>query len=356
MRGGAADEQVTGHRRIVPLQQPGARAEEWGVKSLRVVRRHTKPEALVLAVMALVLGLGCLATAAFSGAQDAPRGMLVVVGLMSVGIAVALVRSARPVGPAALHAAVVLLTLMRGLMVAEAATERGLLLSALGFSWMAVYAGFFFGARVAYAYASLVAVVLGAALLAARAPTDISVWITISATVWVAILILTRLSARLRTAAHHDDLTGVLNRAGFFIEGARRRVAAERQALSVAIIVIDLDDFKRVNDRDGHAAGDELLVALTAAWAASLRPADVLARFGGDEFVLLVSGPSEAAVGALLDRLVAAHPAAWTAGTTMCRGEETLAYAIERADARLYEAKAARRDAVDRRAVVTAQA
>jgi GGDEF domain-containing protein len=107
--------------------------------------------------------------------------------------------------------------------------------------------------------------------------------------IWVAVLVLTKLNARLRAAAHTDGLTGLLNRTGFAVAAARTRAVAERRGETLVLAVIDLDDFKLVNDRDGHLAGDRMLLELAGAWTASLRPGDLLGRFGGDEFVLLVS-------------------------------------------------------------------
>ena len=99
------------------------------------------------------------------------------------------------------------------------------------------------------------------------------------------------------------------------------------------------DDFTLVNDRGGHAAGDRLLAELARVWTASLRPGDLLGRFGGDEFVLLVAGATEDQVHELLARLARAHPAPWRWGAVACADEETLDEALARADARLYVAK-----------------
>jgi diguanylate cyclase (GGDEF)-like protein len=230
-------------------------------------------------------------------------------------------------------------------MVAIAATERGLMLSALAYTWMAVYVACFLRPVAARAHAAVMIAALGLSLFAARAPTDVSVWLAISTMVWVAVAVLIRLNDRLRAAAHTDSLTGLLNRTGFALAAARQRATAERRGEPLALAVIDLDDFKVVNDRDGHAAGDRLLVEFAAVWTASLRSGDLLARFGGDEFVLMLSGAEEEQVDSLLARLARAHPASWTAGAVLCSREESLDEAIDRADARLYAAKQLRRKA-----------
>ncbi len=308
----------------------------------RALRSRAPVEVSSLAAAAFVLGAGCLAFAVFPMAANVPVEFMTSMGVTGVLAALALMVAGPRVTPIRLHAGVVLLTTMLGAMVQTAVTERGLMLSALGFTWVAVYVAFFFRPAAARAHAALMIVVLGLAMLAARAPTSVIVWIILSAMVWIAVSILGRLTARLHAAAHTDGLTGALNRTGFAAAAARQRRVARRRGERLALAVIDLDDFKAVNDRDGHAAGDRLLVELADTWSASLRPDDLLARFGGDEFVLLVSGAGEGHADRLLDRLARVHPAPWTAGTVEMSHEESLDDAIHRADERLYAAKAAR--------------
>jgi diguanylate cyclase (GGDEF)-like protein len=305
----------------------------------RLVRTGTPAEVSVLALMALSVGAGCLAAAALPMAQDTPRGLMVGLGLVAITVAMALVLAGPKVSPVYLHIAVVLFTTLIGVMVAVAATEQGLMMSAFGYTWTAAYVAFFFRPDAARAYAALMVAALGLGLLSARAPTDVSVWVTISMMVWVAVAILSRLNARLRAQAHTDSLTGLLNRTGFALAAARQRAMADRRGEPLTLAVIDLDDFKVINDRGGHAAGDRLLVELAGVWTASLRPGDLLARFGGDEFVLMLSGAAADHVDNVLARLARAHPASWTAGAVLCSDEESLDEAIARADARLYLAK-----------------
>ena len=108
--------------------------------------------------------------------------------------------------------------------------------------------------------------------------------------------------------AFHDSLTGLANRALFTdrVEHALRRRSSGPHA--VAVVFLDLDDFKTVNDSLGHAAGDELLVGVAQRFAACLRPADTTARLGGDEFAVLLEeleGPDAARAAAqrLIDSL-----------------------------------------------------
>ena len=105
------------------------------------------------------------------------------------------------------------------------------------------------------------------------------------------------------------------------------------------MVLIDLDDFKAVNDRAGHGAGDALLQDLGKAWSAQLRLSDLLGRYGGDEFVLSLPGTDAARTADLLTRLHAAHSASWSAGTATARAGDTLAELLGRADAALYQEK-----------------
>ena len=167
--------------------------------------------------------------------------------------------------------------------------------------------------------------------------------------VWVAVAVLTRLNARLRADAHTDGLTGLLNRTGFIAAAARQRAMARRRGEPLALAVIDLDDFKLVNDGGGHAAGDRLLAELAAVWSASCARATCWpGSIAGDEFVLLVTGATEDQVDRVLARFASAHPTAWTAGAVLCSEEESLDEAIARADTRLYGAKAPGRGAEQR--------
>jgi diguanylate cyclase (GGDEF)-like protein len=96
------------------------------------------------------------------------------------------------------------------------------------------------------------------------------------------------LQQQLHHQAFHDILTGLANRALFVdrVEHAMRR--SEREASPVAVLFLDLDDFKTVNDSLGHAAGDELLIAVAERLVRAARSSDTVARFGGDEFAILV--------------------------------------------------------------------
>jgi diguanylate cyclase (GGDEF)-like protein len=106
--------------------------------------------------------------------------------------------------------------------------------------------------------------------------------------------------------AHHDPLTGLANRALFREIAARQIAVCRRESGSLAVLFIDLDDFKHVNDERGHAAGDDLLRAVGLRLKAAIRDSDLAARLGGDEFAVLLLAADAAAAAAVADKVVAA--------------------------------------------------
>ncbi|MCV0403541.1 MAG: GGDEF domain-containing protein [Chloroflexi bacterium] len=116
---------------------------------------------------------------------------------------------------------------------------------------------------------------------------------------------LSRLKEQLRYQAYHDPLTDMPNRA-HFTEVARTRIAAQRPGEpSVVILLLDLDDFKNVNDTLGHAAGDELLMMVGERIRSCVREEDLAARLGGDEFaILMLDEPALGRAVAVAERLV----------------------------------------------------
>ena len=113
--------------------------------------------------------------------------------------------------------------------------------------------------------------------------------------------------ARIHHLAHHDALTGLPNRAAFTDRANDLLVRARSDGRPLALLFMDLDHFKRVNDSLGHPVGDMLLQTVAGRITATLREADLVSRFGGDEFVLLLHGEaSEAAVAEVAARLLSA--------------------------------------------------
>jgi diguanylate cyclase (GGDEF)-like protein len=147
---------------------------------------------------------------------------------------------------------------------------------------------------------------------------------------------------RLEAAAMTDPLTGVPNRRAWDEALARELDRARRTARPLAVALLDLNEFKARNDREGHEAGDQLLKACAAAWAGTLRSTDVLARLGGDEFGVLLPDctPDEAVVVARRLREATPHGPGAGVGLAVWDGGEDARALLRRADAALYEDKA----------------
>ena len=151
-----------------------------------------------------------------------------------------------------------------------------------------------------------------------------------------------RQRGELARVSRADPLTDCLNRRGFQERLDAELASAVRHERCLSLIVIDLDAFKAVNDREGHAAGDALLVWTAAQLSDSVRPLDAVGRLGGDEFavVLPAVGRDEAgAVAARVEAALASRTSASTGVSTYPVDGTTIAQLHACADARLYEAK-----------------
>jgi diguanylate cyclase len=161
------------------------------------------------------------------------------------------------------------------------------------------------------------------------------------------------LTAQLRRQAWFDDLTGLANRANYAQHIAGTIARCRRQHTGAALLLIDLDDFKAVNDTLGHAAGDALLREVADRLTRQVRPHDLVCRLGGDEFVIVAEDTDQAAATGLADRLVKTitdpvHIGSHTVtvgasiGITLIDGRLTDHGEIFRtADVAMYQAKAA---------------
>jgi diguanylate cyclase (GGDEF)-like protein len=296
-----------------------------------------------LATIFGVAGVMCLFAAAFPISKTAPRELATVVGVCLIVVSLALLRLGPRLPEVGLHGVAIGGTLVNGLLVSQATTNYGAALNSFAWLWVAIYAGQFFDQRAARIQVATIGVVSAAALAISGIPGLVTAWVLVAGSCILAGEALARLNTRLRTQLVTDPLTGLLNRAGFGAAAERLLALAAREELPISVALIDLDGFKQVNDRNGHAAGDELLVELGHAWADELRGSEVLARMGGDEFALLLVAEGDAAADALR-RLRAASPVGWSVGMVEWRPGESLERAMAGADERLYRAKRQARD------------
>ncbi len=163
-----------------------------------------------------------------------------------------------------------------------------------------------------------------------------------------------RFEGQLQHLADHDPLTGLFNRRRFEEELARALGTARRYDQPAAVLVVDLDDFKAVNDEHGHAAGDELLAQVAATLRGRLRDTDVVGRLGGDEFAVVLPQTDDLRASLVAAELVTALGAVCTraAGDGTARATASIGVAVAaaapwpepdellvRADLAMYEAK-----------------
>jgi len=151
------------------------------------------------------------------------------------------------------------------------------------------------------------------------------------------------------TLARHDPLTGALNRRSFFTHAEYELMRAGRYGHPLSIAYIDLDNFKTINDSLGHQTGDRVLTTVVDTIKANMRTTDVLSRFGGDEFVILLPESGAEAATAFLDKMfqllrqVMSHNS-WSVdfsigSVTYNRAPATIDEVVHQADELMYQVK-----------------
>jgi diguanylate cyclase (GGDEF)-like protein len=158
----------------------------------------------------------------------------------------------------------------------------------------------------------------------------------------------------LREQASRDPLTGLWNRRSIIEILERELARSERESCHIAILMVDLDDFKRINDTHGHVAGDAVLRETSRRMATSIRPYDSIGRYGGEEFLIILPGCAPAAGLSLAERMrsiIQETPVTigcdrvasvtGSIGVTSCCGPKvpTLESLIQKADQAMYAAK-----------------
>jgi diguanylate cyclase (GGDEF)-like protein len=213
--------------------------------------------------------------------------------------------------------------------------------------WLALYST---GEAVAIAVAGVAGALVTPILIVGNPRYPASEWrwtgitVTVAAVAGYTVLRLVvrsrKLAARLSELARTDPLTLLPNRRSWDEQLAREIARARRTRAPLSVAFIDLDGLKAVNDQFGHLAGDALLQDCARAWAAHIRTEDLLARYGGDEFALLLPAcPLEEAV-TVVERIRAGTPGtSCSAGIAEWQPSEPEYELLHRADQRLYDAK-----------------
>jgi diguanylate cyclase (GGDEF)-like protein len=303
-------------------------------------RRTRPPQVWAMAAMLAVSGLTCLMGILAPMSDRAPVALKAVLGVIAGVLAGTLWWAGREPRRAWLHGGLLMCIGGATAIIAVAQTPQGAVSCSLGYLWVTVYAAFFLGRTATRYYVGIVGAAFALALVLYPFEGAVQIWVLVMATVAVGAEAVAAMVARLATLAETDQLTGLWNRAGLQRAATRALAEAARRGTPLTVTVIDLDGFKLVNDRDGHAAGDRLLVDLATAWQGCLRTCDVLARQGGDEFVLLLPRTGAEETAAVLDRLRAVSATHWSAGTAIAEPGDDLDALLVRADRDLYRAKA----------------
>ncbi|MGO9489728.1 MAG: diguanylate cyclase [Solirubrobacteraceae bacterium] len=229
------------------------------------------------------------------------------------------------------------------------------------YMWPVLWSTFFFGRRGAVAIVVCIGVAHAAVLLSLPAASSypgrwVDVMVSVTVVAIVALTLVRRnddLLGELSSEARTDALTGLFNRRGFDERAALELARARREDGWVAIAAFDLDYFKRINDEWGHEVGDRVLVRTAEVLADSAREIDVVARFGGEEFVVLLPGTDPSAARSFAERvrgqlagegpprLPAARASVGICATVAPASVDEL---LHGADSALYQAKRAGRD------------
>jgi diguanylate cyclase (GGDEF)-like protein len=178
--------------------------------------------------------------------------------------------------------------------------------------------------------------------------------------IFVILMMASDISEKMREIAVHDDLTGLLNRRGFNEYGEKAYSLARRAGSKLSVIMADIDRFKYINDKFGHAAGDAALAHFARLFAEDRRKEDIVARVGGEEFAVLLPGTGLRDAMAMADQLckkIGANPMDLTSiglpmtssfgVATLSERDTELDDVVRRADRALYRSKRAGRNQVD---------
>lgn len=284
-----------------------------------------------------------VASAVRLGSDRVDDRSIVTIAVVAVAIGVLIIAIGRRLPRSAYHVVLVAgIGLICGLVLLGHGDPASIALS-MPFLFVTINAVFLFPLWQALVHVVIAETACTICLAAVGIPAGAIVLIqgcTIGTTVVVAWL------ARAASAADEDFLTGLTSRRGFDRRLEEVLHGADRDGRKVSLAVLDVDRFKQINDTAGHPAGDRLLIACARSWGQCVPQTATLARYGGDEFALLLPDTTLGQAADLADHLRSQAPeevtvsvgvAAWTAG-------DSGSVLINRADVALYEAKMTGRD------------
>ncbi|MBN8869111.1 MAG: diguanylate cyclase [Solirubrobacterales bacterium] len=205
------------------------------------------------------------------------------------------------------------------------------------------FIAFNFKPGTARVFVLLIWVGLGAALWLGGREGQTGTWVIVGIAALAGAEWLSRACESIRSTATTDPVTGLLNRVGLMAECERVVTLCRRFGHPLTIVHIDLDSFKEINDREGHSQGDRILRQCAENWAGVVPDSDVLARIGGDEFLLVLAGSDSDDARQMMGVLKEVSPVDWSYGVAQLAPGEELQACVDRADAELYTDKSASR-------------
>jgi diguanylate cyclase len=230
---------------------------------------------------------------------------------------------------------------MATMLVSLAGSEVGAVTAGFGYLTISLYVSYWLPRVQSLAYVFLMSALYVLAIARAGWTQLLAPWMLTVATMLIVLFVLSALRQALESVANTDGLTGLINRRGLdWIIATNRTDHRERRR---TIVLIDLDNFKELNDRKGHLAGDRALRDFGAACRQSLRPGDLALRTGGDEFVLILERLAADDIAPVIERLHASSTIRWSHGCAEWPPRADFDAAMAAADAALYRDKQHRR-------------
>lgn len=208
---------------------------------------------------------------------------------------------------------------------------------------VACYLGWFYRPLIARVVTGAAFATSGAALVVNTQDRVVITWLNLVLASTFCLEAAAYLRARLDHEITTDPLTGVLNRSGLDMRIDVELGRAARTGAPLTVGIIDLDDFKRVNDEHGHLAGDRLLVSFAASLRGQSRAFDTVARIGGDEFLVMMPETEASQAEAFFERLRGITQDTWSYGMAEAVPDDSAGTIRARADRALYAQKLSRR-------------
>lgn len=299
-----------------------------------------------LVVTTVLYGVGVIATVLPHGSRvtaDIAGGIVAV----CLGIAGLVTLWLRPRTTAGQHVALGAAMLATPAVMAFHVLTAALFPCLIAAMFLAMYIRAFHRSRDAHIAIGVLITLVLLATLRSSAPVYPITYLIFAVAIFAAAETFGSVTKALIAASCTDPLTGVLNRAGWEIATTEavtgpsgRRVDPSK--LPVTVVIVDVDNFKAVNDTQGHRAGDELLANLAATWTRAAPEGTVVARIGGDEFAALLSGHPEEIVDDFVSTTVEYLPYTSIGVAASRDADEPISDLLARADAELYQAKRGR--------------